>query len=171
MFLIKEDCTMQDMFCFTALANTITNTMYTDLSVSGAISVRSFKKLQYIFVAYIYVLNAIIVRPMQSRTDASMIVIFTEVFAILHSCDYQPALNIIDNECSKAGETCISTKKMTIQLVPPQDHRVNAAQHAIAMFKENFVSTLTTANMICPLQLWDEFIQQVKLTLNLLCFS
>jgi hypothetical protein len=36
--------------------------MYTDLT--GAFPVRSFKNMIYIFVAYIYDLNAIIVRPM-----------------------------------------------------------------------------------------------------------
>jgi hypothetical protein len=56
-------------------------TMYTDLT--GAFLVRSFKNMQYIFVVYIYDLNTIIVRPMPSRTDASFITAFTEVFNIL----------------------------------------------------------------------------------------
>ena len=43
---------MQDVFCFAALANTIT----------GAFPVRSFKSMQCIFDAYVYDLNAIIVR-------------------------------------------------------------------------------------------------------------
>ena len=33
--------------------------------------------MQYIFVAYVYDLNAIIVRAMLSRTDASMVTAFT----------------------------------------------------------------------------------------------
>jgi hypothetical protein len=66
MFPVEEACAMQDMFCFTALANPNTGTMYTDLT--DAFPVRSFKKMQYIFVAYIYNLNAIIFHPMPSRT-------------------------------------------------------------------------------------------------------
>ena len=50
---------MHDMFCFAALAAANTGTMYTDLT--GAFPIRSFKNMQYIFVAYIYDLNAIIV--------------------------------------------------------------------------------------------------------------
>ena len=54
---------MQDMFCFAALANSNTGTMYKDLT--GAFPVRSFKNMQYVFVAYVYDLNAIIACPSQ----------------------------------------------------------------------------------------------------------
>ena len=60
---------------------------------------------------------------------------------------------------------------MDIHLVPPHNHRVNAAERAIATFKEHFITDLATVDRNCPLQLWDKFLHQVKLTLNLLCFS
>jgi hypothetical protein len=169
MFPCYEACAIHDMFCFAALADANTGTMYTDLT--GAFPVQSFKKMQYIFVAYIYDLNAIIVRPMASRTDASFIAAFTEVFAILRARDYQPALNVTDNKCSKAVEKHIRANKMTIQLVPPHNHCVNAAKRAIGTFKEHFVAALATVNNLCPLQFWDEFLPQVELTLNLVRFS
>ena len=71
MFPQHKICTMQDVFCFAALANTITGTMYTD--ITGAFPVRSFKSMQYVFIAYVYDLNAIIVRTMPSHTDATMV--------------------------------------------------------------------------------------------------
>jgi hypothetical protein len=83
MFPVHKACAVQDMFCFAALADATSGTMYTDLI--GAFPVRSFKNMQYIFVAYIYDLNTIIVRPMASRTDPSFIAAFTKVFAIQHS--------------------------------------------------------------------------------------
>jgi hypothetical protein len=52
---------------------------------------------------------------------------------------------------------------MDIQLVPPHNHHVNTAEHAIAMLIEHFVATLTTVDMLCPLQLWVEFLPQVEL--------
>jgi hypothetical protein len=169
MFPTHEACAVHDMFCFAALADATAGTMYTD--ITGAFPVRSFKNMQYIFVAYIYDLNAIIVRPMPSRTDASFIAAFTEVFKILQARQYQPVLNVMDNECSKAVETHIKKNRMKIQLVPPHNHRVNAAERAIGTFKEHFVAALATVDMLCPLQLWDEFLPQVELTLNLLRFS
>jgi hypothetical protein len=169
MFPAHEACAGQDMFCFAALADATTGTMYTDLT--GTSPVRSFKNKIYIFVAYIYDLNAIIVRPMASRTDTTFIAAFTRVFAILRARNYQPTLNVMDNECSKGVEKHICAKRMTIQLVPPHNHCVNAAKQAIRTFKEHFVAALATGNNLCPLQLWDEFLPQVELTLNMLHFS
>jgi hypothetical protein len=127
--------------------------------------------MQYFFVAYIYDLNTIIIRPMPNRTNSSFIVAFTEVFHILQAWQYQPVLNVMDNECSKAVEKHIKKDKMKIQLVPPHNHRVNAAERAIGTFKEHFVAALATIDMLCPIQLWDIFLPQVKLTLNLLQLS
>jgi hypothetical protein len=47
----KEICAAHDMFCFAALANLNTGPMYTILL--GAFTVRSYKSMQYIFIAYI----------------------------------------------------------------------------------------------------------------------
>jgi hypothetical protein len=77
----------------------------------------------------------------------------------------------MDNECSKAVKKHIQSNKMEIQLVPPHNHCVNASERAISSFKEHFVAAIATVNMLCLLQLWDEFLPQVKLTLNLLRFS
>ncbi len=54
---------------------------------------------------------------------------------------------------------------------PSHNHQVNAAKRAIALFKEQFITGLATVDRNCPLQLWDEFLHQFKLTLNLLRFS
>jgi hypothetical protein len=77
----------------------------------------------------------------------------------------------MDNECSTAVKNYIRSEKINIQLVPLHNHRVNAAERAIATFKEHFIAALATMDMHCPLQLWDEFLLQVKLTLNMLRFS
>jgi hypothetical protein len=97
------------MCCFAALADATTGTMYTDLT--STFPVRSFKNMIYIFVAYIYDLSAIIVCPMAPCTDASFIPAFTKVFAILPAREYQPALNVMDNECSKAVEKHIHANR------------------------------------------------------------
>jgi hypothetical protein len=141
-----EACAVQDMFCFAALADATLGTMYTN--ITGAFLVWLFKNVQYIFVMYIYDLNPIIVRPMPSCINASFIAPFSKVFAILRACDYQPALNMMDNECSKAVEEHIQANKMETHLVPPHNHRVNAAEHAIATFKELFVAALATVTAL-----------------------
>ena len=139
MFPTHEECAMHDMFCFVALANANTSTMYTDLT--DAFPVRSFKNMQYIFVVCIYDLNAIIVHPMPTRTNVTFIAAFTDIFDTLRACNYQTTLNVMDNECSKAIEWHIQCNMLNIQLVPPHNHRVNAAKRAISTFKVNFIAT------------------------------
>jgi hypothetical protein len=78
---------------------------------------------------------------------------------------------MIDNKCSAAVNKYIWSKTINIKLVSPHNHRVNVAECAIATFKEHFIIALTIVDMLCPLQLWDEFLPQVKLTLIMLCFS
>jgi hypothetical protein len=167
MFPQHEICTMKDVFCFAALANTITGTMYTN--ITGAFPVCSFKSMQYIFVAYVYDLNTIIVRAMPSCTDASMVTAFIDVITTLKTGGYRPALNVMDNECSAAVEKYIRSEQINIQLIPPHNHQVNAAERAIATFKEHFIAALATVDMHSPLKLRDEFLPQVELTLN--CFT
>jgi hypothetical protein len=165
----EEICAAHDMFCFAALADLHTGTMYTDLT--GAFPVHSFKNMQYIFVAYIYDLNAILVHALPSKNNAAMIAAFSDIFSILAAHSYAPTLNVMDNECSKAVKVHIKANKMNVHLVPPHNHHVNAAERAIATFKEHFIAGLATVDKNCPLQLWDEFLPQIELTLNLLCFS
>ncbi len=165
----EEICTAHDMFYFAALANLHMGTTYIDLI--GGFPVRSFKNMQYVFVAYIYDLNAILVHAMLSKNNATMIAAFSDIFSTLAAHGYAPTLNVMDNECSKAVEAHIKANKMNAHLVPPHNHLGNATECAIATFKEHFIMGLATVDKDCPLQLWDEFLPQIELTLNLLCFS
>ncbi len=108
---------------------------------------------------------------MPSCTNASMVQAFTKVISILKSGSYHPTLNVMDNECSAVVDKYIRYKAINIQLAPPHNHLANAAKRAITTFKEHFIPTLATVDMLCPLQLWDEFLLQVELTLNMLRFS
>ncbi len=165
----EEICVAHDIFCFAALADLHTGTKYTDLT--GAFPVRYFKNMQYAFVAYIYNLNTILMHAMPSKNNAAMIAAFSDIFSTLAAQGYAPTLNVMDNECSKVVEAHIKANKMNVHLVPPHNHRINAAEHAIATFKKHFIAGLATVDKNCPLQLWDEFLPQIELTLNLLCFS
>jgi hypothetical protein len=154
------------MFCFAALAYLHTRTMYTNST--NAFPIGSSHNMQYVFVAYIHYLNAILVRTIPSKTDGAMIAAFTDILANLNARGYSPTLKVMDNECSKAVKVHIRSNNM---LVPPHNHSVNATKCAIATFKEHFISALATVDRNYLLQLWDDFLPQVELTLNLLQFS
>jgi hypothetical protein len=92
---------------------------------------------------------------MPSKNDAAMITAFTKILGILAARSYKPTLNVTDNKCSKTVEAYIKS----------------TAKCVIATFKEHYIMGLATVDRNCPLQLWYEFLHQVKLTLNLLRFS
>ncbi len=82
----EEICAAHDMFCFAALTNLHTG------------PVRSFKNTQYVFVAYIYNLNAILVHAMPSKNNAAIIAAFSDIFSTLAAHGYAPTLSVMDNE-------------------------------------------------------------------------
>jgi hypothetical protein len=80
-----------------------------------------------------------------------MVTAFNEVISTLETGGYTPTLNVMDNECSAAVEAYIKSGRIGIQLVPPHNHRVNAAERAIATFKEHFIAALAAVDAHCPL--------------------
>ena len=59
-----------DMLYFAILSDQNENTIYSDLA--GRFPVFSYSGMNYIFVAYVYKINAILVRPMATQCDATM---------------------------------------------------------------------------------------------------
>ena len=55
-----------------------------------------------------------------------------------------------------------------MQLVEPHNHRVNAAETAVKAATYHLIAALATVYPSFPLHLWDRFLPQVELTLNLL---
>ena len=131
----QEVCSIQesDIFCFAALADTRDGVIYTDLP--GPFPVRSIRNNQYIFVCYTYQPNAILVRPMKSRSDECMVAAYTDIYDYLENRGHKPKLNIMDNEASKAVQNYIKRQNVAWQLVEPHNHRVNTAERAIQTFK------------------------------------
>ena len=65
------------MFCFAALSEANDDTIYRDLA--GRFPVQLYAGNQYIFIAYIYIINAIIMKPMEGMHDRDMIAVFKEI--------------------------------------------------------------------------------------------
>ena len=85
-----------EFFCFATLADTHINTLYTDLT--GKLPVQSYFGNKYIFCAYVYSANAIIVRTMKDRTDANMLDTFKDIYKYLTLRNLKPSLHVMDNE-------------------------------------------------------------------------
>jgi hypothetical protein len=72
------------------------------------------------------------------------------------------------NECSAALKQFMRTANVEFQLVPPYDHRQNAAKCAICIWKDHFVARLARLTPHFPMHLWCQLIDQCTQTLNLM---
>ena len=154
------------MFVFTMLGNAHTHMLYIDST--GRFPVESYDGMNYISVAYIYKLNAILLQSAKTREDASMVTAFQSIYAELEKKGHKPTLHILDNECSRTGKNYIASQKVPIQIVAPDDHKVNACEPAVKSTKCHVISSIATVDENCPLQLWSRFLPQMQRTLNML---
>jgi hypothetical protein len=78
----------------------------------------------------------------------------------------------LDNEASDEVRAYLKTLG-TVRFAPPRQHRTNKAERAIRTWKNHFISTLFTSDPDFPLDLMDHYVEQAKITVNLLraCIS
>jgi hypothetical protein len=154
------------VFAAIGLADVHNRVIYTDLT--GAFPVTSQAGNKYMLILYEYDSNAILVEPMKNRGDAEALRAYRQLYGILTDHGLQPKLNILDNEASKALKRAIRQTGANLQLVEPNNHRVNAAERAVRTFKNHFIAGLCSTNPRFPVSLWDKLLPQAVLTLNLL---
>ena len=126
-----------------------TNMGYTDLT--GRFPYRSSRGNEYIFIAYNYDGNAILAKAIRNRTAA----IITEAWKTLHDTfvigGVAPSTYVLDNEISSTLKAAFQQNEVSFQLVPPNNHRANAAERAIRTFKEHFKAILAGVDHKFPL--------------------
>ena len=74
----------------------------------------------------------------------------------------------MDNECSSDLKLAIINSNSKYELVPPHQHRRNAAEKVIRTMKNHLLSGLATCDPDYPIHEWDRLLDQCELTLNLL---
>lgn len=119
-------------------------------------------------VCYDYDSNAILVAPLSNREVPTLVAAWKTIHQRLTANGHVTHSYILDNEFSEALRDSISDEKLNFQLVPPYQHRTNAAERAIRTFKNHFCAGLATCDPDFPLREWDRLLPQAELTLNLL---
>jgi hypothetical protein len=105
---------------------------------------------------------------MKGKSKESMLQAYTKVYKRIQAAGLHVDLQFLDNECSQVVSNFLTSQGATKQLVPPNNHRSNAAERAIQTAKCHLISGLCTAPSNFPLPIWDKLIPQAELTLNLL---
>ena len=98
----KHICSIEEdeIYCVVVICDRNENKIYRDLT--GRFPIQSYERMQYIFVAYVYKINTILMRPMKSRADPDMVTAFTSVYDKLTATDHQPKHHILNNKWSRA---------------------------------------------------------------------
>ena len=137
--------------------------------VTGNLPVTSHKGNQYVMVAYdMDISGSILADLMQNLTPGSMIQAYQRIYSRLKYNKMKPTIHILDNECSADFKREIEGNQMKYQLVPPNDHRSNAAEEAIQVFKDHFVAVLCGTDERFPMHLWCAILPHAETQLNML---
>ena len=105
---------------------------------------------------------------MKNREASSYIEAHIILQEFYRSLRLQPTIVRLDNESSDKLEQYLRENNLEIQFVPPNNHRANKAERAIRDFKNHFIASLSTTNENFPMNLWDELLPQIEITINLL---
>ena len=141
-------------------------TTYTDQT--GRFPCQSTRGNNYFFVCYNYDSNAILVHPIKNRETESIIEAWEKCHSRLTGNGHITKRYVLDNECSAKFKDTLQHHEINFELVPPHQHRRNAAERAIRTFKNHFLAGLATCDPDFPLREWDRLTTQAELTLNLL---
>jgi hypothetical protein len=121
-----------------------------------------------LFVNYHYKTNEILITPIAGLDSEHILEAYKFNFGYLVSMGFEPKVNVIDNQATKTIKAYLTPQQVTLQLVEPHNHRVNAMEQAIQTFKNRFIGTLGTTDSEFPIQLWDKLAPQVQDCINLL---
>jgi hypothetical protein len=121
---------------------------------TGRFPTTSSRGNKYVMIVYDYDSNAILAKPLTSRTEAELLRAYTKLHTYLCDRGLKPILQRLDNEAPGKLRHFMTNNDVSFQLVPPHDHRRNAAEKAIATWKDHFVSALSTTDPAFPLHLW-----------------
>jgi hypothetical protein len=117
---------------------------------------------------YDYDSTAILAEPIKIRSEREILRAYSKLHQHLPDRGLKPQIQKLDNECSAALKQFLRKDNVEFQLVPPYNHRQNAAEQAIGIWKDHFVAGLASLDPTFPMHLWCRLIEQCTQTLNLM---
>ena len=134
--------------------------------LTGKVPVCSSTGNNYILIS---VFNSYIhMEPMPSRDGAQYVAALRRTIEFFRDLGHEVTHQRMDNETSRALERYMQEEGISIQFVPPHNHRANPAERGIQTAKNHLISALAGTHVNFPANLWDKILPQVELTMNLL---
>ncbi len=132
-----NDESIANVFCFGTFADKNTGVVYNDCT--GNFLFMSLDGSVCFFVMYHYKTNAIFAMPIPGLDTENILNAYKKNFEYLIRKGYTPKINVMDNQATKAIKSYLTPQQCRLQLVEPDNHRVNAAERAIQTFKNLFI--------------------------------
>ena len=104
--------------------------------------------------------NAILFEPLKTRQANEINKAFNACYCKLTKNSIGSKVFIMDNECSNDLKLSILKNNKKYELVPPNQHRRNAAEKAIRTLKNHLLSGLATCDNDYPVHEWDRILKQ-----------
>lgn len=148
-----------------------TRTQQNHTDLTGRFPCKSLSGNEYCLVMYSEDANYIHAEPMKSRRAQDYVTAYKRGIDMFTNAGFKPRLERLDNETSTDSEVFkafCAGNQITVNYVPPGNHRANKAERAIRTFKNHMIATLATADPDFPLAAWDELLPHALLTLNLI---
>jgi hypothetical protein len=131
--------------------------------------IRACSGNQYIMIAFHANGNLILQQTFKSKSNRNRIAAYNTIMMRLVARWLSVDLQILDNKAIATYKEAIAFKwNTTFQLVPPDMHHCNWAEHIICTLKDHFLAILASVDSAFPSYRWDLLLPQAKLTLNLL---
>ena len=162
---LTQNDNIQANYCYTTIYEP-TGKVYSDQT--GNFKYVSSKGNKSLVIMYDYDSNAILAEPISNRKAGTILEATKKLHNILRSKGRGPQLHILDNECSDIMKQYFTSSNIKYQLVPPGQHRTNAAERAIRTFKNHLIAGLCSTDENFPMHLWDRLVPQALITINLL---
>ena len=136
------------------------------VDITGKFPVQSHRGNNYLLVGVFN--NYIHVVPMASRKAKDVAQAHVAMYKWLADLGHRPTMQRMDNEFSESLHKILTDLQLQVEFVPPNNHRANKAERAIQDVKNHLIAMLATAAKDFPLELWDEMLPQLNITINLL---
>ena len=138
------------------------------MDATGRFPVISIDGKQYIMIFYSEHGNYIKVFAIANRTKACIVAVYEEALRFFQTKGLTPTFQRVDNEISAPYKALLDKNNITLDLVPPGQHRRNKAERALRTFKNHFIAILAGVDPSFPANLWTSLLEQAEITINLL---
>ena len=135
---------------------------------TGKFPVRSSQGNQYLMIMCEMDSDTILFELIRDRTAGGMVKTYQRLVDRLNACGIFLRHQVPNNEISREYEKAIKCNKMTHEKVLPRNHRRNIAEKGIQVAKAHLISVIYGVDPNCPIHIWDRFLPQIEMGLNML---